>query len=420
VIETSQPETPRLQLAKATPLTSYQRRLFFLLGVATFFEGYEYVALTQVLPTLRATYHLSEEQAGYLVGAIGFSALAAFFLIRRADVIGRRRVLSITIAGYTLCSVLCAAAPDVISFGVAQLAARAFLLAEYAISMVYLAEEFPADRRGFAVGIMQGLSTLGAIVCAGLVPTLLKTPWGFRTVYLVGSLPLLLMIWLRRGVRETRRFEEMAQKAAPRARLFSVFHGPYRSRVLLLALIWGLTYLCTYLSITYWKEFAIAERAFDDVLVSRVVMIAAVGSLPLVFATGKLLDMVGRRRGAVVVFLCITVSTLLAYNAHDFWLLTLGVTGTFFSASAMLPVLNSFTLELFPTELRADGFGWSVNVLGKISYVLGPLVVGYVAQRWGYGIAMSTISIGPVLALGLILARLPETSGRELEDTSAL
>ena len=416
----SSPTASAREPGTPTPLSSYQRRLFLLLGVATFFEGYEYVALTQLLPNLRATYHLTEGQGGYLVGAIGFSALAAFFLIRRADVIGRRRTLSITIAGYTLCSVLCALAQDVWQFGAAQLAARAFLLGEYAISMVYLAEEFPADRRGFAVGMMQGLSTLGAIVCAGLVPTLVRTPWGFRTVYVVGSVPLLLLIWLRRNVRETKRFEAMKPKSKAASSLFAVFRGPYRARVFLLSTIWGLTYLCTYLSLTYWKEFALAERGFDDVMVSRVVMIAAVGSLPLVFATGKLLDMVGRRRGAVVVFVCITGSTLLAYNAHDFWVLTLGVTGTFFSASAMLPVLNSFTLELFPTDVRADGFGWSVNVLGKISYVLGPLVVGFVAQRWGYGIAMSTISIGPLLALGLILARLPETSGRELEDTSAL
>jgi putative MFS transporter len=59
-------------------------------------------------------------------------------------------------------------------------------------------------------------------------------------------------------------------------------------------------------------------------------------------------------------------------------------------------------------------------VLGKISYVLGPLLVGFVAEAHGYGVAMSIISVGPALALVLILAGLPETSGRELEDTSAL
>jgi len=334
--------------------------------------------------------------------------------------VGRRKMLSITIAGYTVCSMLCAAAPNVYLFGAAQLLARAFLLGEYALSMVYIAEEFPADRRGFAVGIMQGLSSLGAIVCAGLVPTLLKTPWGYRTVYVAGSLPLLLLIWLRRGVRETKRFEALQAEGRPRGALFAVFRSAYRRRVFQLGLIWGLTYLSTYLSITYWKEFALAERGLDDVQVSRVVMIAALGSLPLVFSIGKLLDIVGRRRGAIVVFSCITASTLIAYNAHDFWLLTLGVTGTFFSASAMLPVLNSFTLELFPTELRADAFGWSANVLGKLSYVLGPLAVGFAASRWGYGLAISALSFGPLVALVLILLQLPETNGRELEDTSAL
>ena len=415
--KTSQPSA---SAASRTPLTSYQKRLFFLLGVATFFEGYEYVALTQLLPSLRKSYGLSEGGAGILVSVIGFSALLSFGLIRRADVVGRRPMLNITVAGYTIASVLCACSQDVWQFGAAQLAARAFLLGEYALSMVYVAEEFPADRRGFAVGTMQGLNSLGAIVCAGLVPSLLKTPLGFRSVYLVGALPLLLMIWLRRSVRETARFEALRALDKPRGDIFAVFRTAYRGRVFLLAAIWGLTYLCTYLSITYWKEFAVQERGFSDVEVSRAVMIAALGSLPLVFASGKLLDMIGRRRGAVVVFLCVTSSALLAYNAHDFWWLTVGLTGSIFGSSAVLPVLNSFTLELFPTALRADGYAWANSVLGKIGYVIGPLAVGFAAERWGYGPALSVAAFFPLGALALILARLPETGGRELEDTSAL
>lgn len=402
-----------------TPLTSYQKRLFFLLGVATFFEGYEYIALTQLLPSLSAEFGLEKSEEGFLVGFIGLSAVLAFALIRRADVIGRKRVLAITIVGYTISSLLSAAARDVFQFGVAQLSARAFLLAEYAISMVYLAEEFPADRRGFAVGIMQGLNSFGAIVCAGLVPILLKTPWGFRSVYVVGSVPLLLMIWLRRGVRETERFEAIREQ--PRnTSLFAVFRSSYRGRVLLLAAIWGLTYICTYLTVTYWKTFAVNERGFSDAQVSHAVMIAALGSLPLIFASGKLLDVIGRRRGAVIVFFAVSGSTLLAYNAHGFWPLTAGLMGAIFAASAIFPVLNSFTLELFPTELRADAFGWANNVLGKLGYIVGPLLVGFVAERQGYGFALSCTAPFPLLALALILARLPETSGRELEDTSAL
>lgn len=405
--------------AARTPLTSYQKKLFLLLGVATFFEGYEYFALTQVLPSLRAAFSLSEGDAGVLVGFIGFGALLAFVLIRRADVVGRRKVLTVTIAGYTVCSVLCGLAPDVYSFAIAQLLARAFLLAEYAVSMVYLAEEFPADRRGFALGVMQGLNSFGGIVCAGVVPPLLRSPWGFRAVYVVGALPLLLLIYLRRSVRETDRFLAIQSKAAPTP-LFAVFRSAYRSRILLLSLIWGLTLVCSYLSVTYWKEFAVRERGLDDTQVSHAVMIAALGSLPLVFASGKLLDLIGRRRGAVVVFLALTGSVLLAYNAHGFVPLTVGLTGSIFAASAVAPVLNTLTLELLPTELRADGYGWANNVLGKLGYVIGPLAVGFTAERYGYGVALSGIALLPLCALALVLSRLPETSGRELEDTSAL
>ncbi len=401
-----------------TPLSDYQRKLFFLLGVATFFEGYEYVALSQLLPSLREQFVLSEGQAGVLVSVIGASSLLAYVLIRRADVVGRKPMLSITVAGYTVTSILCALAQDVWQFGAAQLLARSFLLAEYALSMVYIAEEFPADRRGFAVGVLQGLTSFGSIVCAGVVPLLLKTSLGYRAVYLVGALPLLSMTWLRRRVRETERFAQLKQRA--RSDPFAIFRTPYRGRVLLLSLINGLTLVCTYLAVLYWKEFALRERGFDQALAARAIMIAALGSLPLVFFSGRLLDAVGRRVGALILFIAVSVSIFTAYNAHDFWILTLALMGSIFGASAVGPVLNTLTLELFPTELRADAYGWSYNLLGKLGYVVGPLVVGYGAERWGYGPSISVLTVCPLLALALIFAKLPETRGRELEETAAL
>jgi MFS transporter, putative metabolite:H+ symporter len=401
-----------------TPLTDYQKKLFFLLGVATFFEGYEYVALSQLLPSLREAFALSEGQAGIMVSVIGASSLPAYMLIRRADVVGRKPMLAITVAGYTLTSILCALAQDAWQFGAAQFLARAFLFAEYALCMVYIAEEFPADRRGFATGVMQGLASVGSIVCAGVVPLLLKTSLGYRAVYLVGAVPLLTMTWLRRQVRETERFRQLEH--VERTDPFAIFRTAYRGRVLLLASINGLTLICTYLAVTYWKSFALEERGFDHTMAARALMIAALGSLPLVFLTGRLLDAVGRRYGALIVFVTASAAVLTAFTAHEFWLLTLGLTGSIFAASAVLPVLNTLTLELFPTEMRADAYGWSYNLLGKLGYVIGPLAVGYGAERWGYGPVIGAITLCPLIAVALIFARVPETRGRELEDTAAL
>jgi putative MFS transporter len=401
-----------------TPLTPYQRRLFVFLGVANFFEGYDYIALTQILPTLGNEFSLDEEGTGLLVSVIGIGAFLSYLLIRRADVVGRRRVLAITIAGYTIFSLLSALAQDVYQFGLVQLAARTFLMAEFAVSVVYIAEEFPADRRGYAVGIIQGLNSLGVIVCAGLVPLLLKTPWGYRSVYVVGAIPLVLMIFMRRGIRETQRFERAG--GAARRDFFRVFRTKYASRVLLMGLIWALTYLCTYLIITFWKTFAVRERGFDDAKIALALMVASLGSLPLVFLTGKLLDRLGRRRGAAIIFVAASAGTLLAFLPHGFWPLTLGLTLGIFAASGVLPVLNAFTLELFPTELRADAYAWAKNLFGSLSYVIGPAAIGFAAKRMGYGLPMAFTAIFPLCALALILAKLPETAGKELEETSAL
>ncbi|MFT3925818.1 MAG: MFS transporter [Myxococcales bacterium] len=412
---------PSMAASPPTRLDSYQRKLFVFLGVATFFEGFDYVALSQLVPALRAEYQLSVSEGGLLLAVTGFGAPLSYVLIRRADVVGRRRMLSYTIAGYTLFSLLSGFAPSAWLFGAAQLFARAFLLAEYALSMVYVTEEFPADRRGFAVGIIQGMNSLGSIVCAGLVPMLLKTPAGFRSVYFVGAIPLCILIWLRRNVRETGRFTRLKESGQlPRPDLLRIFRTPHRRRLPLLATIWSLTYMCCYVSILYWKEFAVQERGLVDKQTSLALMIAALVSLPLVFGSGKLLDAIGRKRGAVIIFGVASASAILAFVPHNFWLLTAGLTGVIFASSASLPLLTAFTLELFPTELRADGFGWANNLLGRIGYVGGPFLVSQIAQHHGYSHTIAATAIFPMIALVLILTRLPETGNRELEDTSAL
>lgn len=402
-----------------TPLTPYQRRLFVFLGVATFFEGYDFLALTQILPNLRAELSLSREAAGAMVAFINLGTVIAYVLVRYADRWGRRRVLSATIAGYTVATGLSGLAPNAYVFAALQLMARVFLIGEWATSLVYAAEEFPADRRGMVIGAINAFSSLGAVLCAGTVPLLLKTRFGWRTPYFLGVLPLLILIYARRNLRETKRFEEQANPR--RARPFgAILKSPYRQRVLRMGAIWFATYICTQNAITFWKEFAIAERRFTDAQVGMSISIAAVFSMPLVFLVGPLLDRFGRRRAAMAIFIATAIGVFGAYSLPDQRTLTVALVFAIFGASAVLPVLNAFNTELFPTELRGDAIAWSNNLLGRIGYVASPALVGVLAERTSWGSAVRLTAIFPIIALVMILAFLPETSGRELEDTAAL
>jgi putative MFS transporter len=405
-----------------TRFTPYQYKLFAFLSVASFFEGYDLIAFSQILPNLTKTMQLSASAVGIMYSVISVGSVAAFFLIRFADRFGRRPILTITIIGYTLFTFATAFATDPITFTCAQFLARVFLIAEWGVAMIYAAEAFPAARRGMVIGVIQSSVGLGAVVCAATAPLLIRTSLQWRAVYLIAIVPLALVIYARRGLKETSRFDSQAKSSwGKRRSLIHIFRTPYAKRVLHLGMIWATAALCANVAIVYWKEFVIAERGFLDGEAGISVAIAAVVALPLVFAAGKMVVRIGRRPGAGVIFLLAAVGVATAYTLEGRALLTAALCLMIFGVSAVPVVLNSFTTELFPTHLRADAFGWCNNLLGRIGYVLGPMLVGFGSERFGNkGVLIASTSAFFVIAGVMVLALMPETGGHELEQTSAL
>jgi putative MFS transporter len=400
----------------STALSAYQKRLFAFLSVANFFEGYDFFAISQLLPSIRQTYGLTPEHGTWLITLINAGTILAYLLVRRADRWGRKRVLSVTIAGYALFTFLSAWAPNALTFGVLQMLARIFLIGEWATSMVVAAEEYPAERRGMVIGVVSAMGGFGSIVCAGVVPLLLKTPLGWRTVYLVGVVPLLLMMFARRGLKETQRFSQSApSEPAP---LLDLLKGPHRRRVLQLGAIWFLSYVCTNNAVTFWKEFALSERQLSHAQVGQVITVAALVSMPLVFLAGKMLDVIGRKRGAAVIYVAGLLGILGGYTFHGVAALMLCMTVGIFGINAVLTVLNAFMTELFPTSVRGNAVAWSNNLIGRLGYVFSPLAIGALQPHYGWGWPLRLSTVFLVVALLLIFSWLPETKALELEESS--
>jgi putative MFS transporter len=411
-------EAPGGTQAKAAPLSPYQRRLFAFLGVATFFEGYDFFAITQLLTDISAEFQLSRTQAGLLLGVINAGTVLAYLLVGKADRWGRRRVLSLTILGYALFTFLSGLAPNVWVFGACQLLARVFLIGEWATSMVVAAEEFPAERRGAVIGVITAASSLGGVVCAGLVPVLVSA-FGWRGVYFAGVVPLVLMAWARRDLRETTLFAERTgvEKHRP---LTAIFKTPYRRRVLELGAIWFLTYVCTQNGVTLWKDYAIRELSLPGRTAAMIITVGALVSMPLCFLSGRLFDRIGRRPGAVLVYAAVVVGVLGLYGVKSTLPLAFAMIVAMVGLTTVLIVLNAFTTELFPTELRGDAFMWSNNLIGRIGYWLSPPLVGLLAEDGGWGPVVRATVVFPVIALFLVLSLLPETRGKELEQAARL
>src|SRR4051794_24875951 len=187
-----------------------QRRLLLLLAIACFTEGYDFNALMVALPHLRHDFGLSRAAADLWVAAVYLGAAPALWLGRRADRHGRRGVLVLAVAGYTVCSAATALAPDMGIFVLTQFFARTFMAVQVAVAWTVAAEELPAERRGFGFGILALASALGTGLGAVLEAPVLAPPGAsWRWLY-VASLPVVIVILvLRRELPESKRYEHL-------------------------------------------------------------------------------------------------------------------------------------------------------------------------------------------------------------------
>ncbi len=136
-------------------MTPAHHRLLAFLALATFLEGYDFFALSQILPNVREDFGLTEAEGGRLLSVASLGAILSYAVVRVADRVGRRRVMMHTILWYALATFLTGLARTASELAISQFVARVFFIAEWALAIVYAAEEFPAERRGHAIAIIQ-------------------------------------------------------------------------------------------------------------------------------------------------------------------------------------------------------------------------------------------------------------------------
>lgn len=387
-----------------------------------FFDGYDLFAISQTLPELRAAFHLTPVEASHLLAVANLGTVAAYLLVRLADRWGRRALLLVCLVGYSGASLLSALAPGAGVFLIGQLTVRLFLVSALATAVLYATEEYPAERRGRVIGLVQACYSFGGIACAVLTPRLLATSLAWRAVYLLGATSILLICFARRGLRETASFlrarADHARTAPPL--LPQLPRPPHRNRMLQLAAIWILTYLCNQSTTVFWKEYAQAERGLSNQRIGLFVASAAVAAVPLIVLAGRLIDRIGRRRSAALIYSVTAVGAFAAYSPIPEGLLPVALLLLITGATASVALLSAWTAESFPTGQRGDSFAWSSSLLGRLGFVLSPLLVAELVPLLGWGRSLALSACFPIASLVLIRLWLPEPAGQQLEEAPAL
>jgi putative MFS transporter len=406
---------------------NYLRLLLVLLVSAAFFEGYDSSILALLLPDIQSTFRVSEAVLGVTRIPIELGLFVAFFVTRLSDRLGRRPLLLWSVVGYTLFTALTAFSWDIWSFAFFQFGSRVFLGAEYAVGVTMIVEEFPAGKRGRALGTLLTFAALGTIAVGMLIfAGLAESGLGWRAFYLVGLIPLLLLIPFRRRLRETQRFTDMrAERARGETQEEVPFLEPwkpqYRRNLVLVGIVHMLRSIPIFGSTAWWAFYAERERGFTAVEVS-IYIIASYGLGCMgYYVCGRLMERIGRRPTALLYFAGGIIFSIILFQTASKPVAFVALMLAVFFGLGMGPVMSSFATELFPTHIRGQAAAWIRNWFEIAGYVFGPALVGILGDHatgaiGNIGDTVTLLMILQLPALYLIWKFMPETKGLELEE----
>jgi MFS family permease len=398
-------------------VTGAQSRSLVAGGLGWMLDAMDVMLYSMVLAHLMRELAMDKGTAG-LLNSLTLLASAAGGLLFGffADRVGRTRALMLSILVYSLASGACG-----LSTSIVQLALFRFVLGlgmggEWTTGAALIAETWPAEHRGKALGLMQSTWAIGEMIAAGVVALVLPA-FGWRAVFFVGVLPALVVFWIRRDVPESEIW--LRQQGAGGAGSVRLLwrRDLRRNGIVATAMnacamfgYWGLfTWIPAYLSLPVEQ----GGRGLDLMKTTAWLVIMGVGKWLGYALFGFFADSVGRRRSYVTYLLAAAALVPLFGMARTpFWLLVLGPFVAFFG-TGFFSGFGAIASELFPTEIRATAMGLSYNV-GRGLSAAAPVVVGLLANRFGLGSAFF-LQAAAFLAAALLALALPETRGRQLE-----
>jgi len=400
----------------------HERRAMLAAYAGYGLDGFDFMAYTFIIPTLITLWGMSKAEAGYIASAaLVTSAIGGWGAGVLADRIGRVRVLQLTVlwfAAFTFLSgfthsygqLLFARAMQGFGFG-----------GEWTVGSVLVAETIEARHRGKAAGIVQSSWSVGwaaAALAFWAASTLLPPDIGWRVLFWIGILPALLIIYIRRNVREPAVYLALQASTMSGARasggavaFLKIFRPP-----LLLKTFWA-TSLATgmlgaYYAVTTWlPTFLKTERHLSVAGTTGYLLMVIVGSLAGYLVSAWLADVLGRRR-SFMAFACCGAVLILIYTRMPVsgGMLLIGFPLGFF-VLGIFSGMGACFAELFPGEVRGSGQGFCYST-GRAIGAACPALIGAWSAHVSLGQSIGAMTTASYALVVISAWALPETRGQ--------
>lgn len=314
-------------------------------------------------------------QAAFLVGW----AVGGGFFGRVGDLLGRSRALMLTILTYAAFTGLSFFATEWWHLMVCRFLSALGIGGEWAVGASLLSETWPKKWRPWIAAVLQTAVNCGVLlaVCSHKLLAHQEPRW----LFLVGILPALITVWIRKAVPEPETWEK-AREGQTAPRVSELFGPEVRNVTWRVLIICGVS-LTAHWAFLFWQakvvkqlpEVMAMDKAGQASAAGDALMWIMFGSILGNFVAGGLAKLMGYRKTIFWMLLAYFAVMFWTFKWDHSWNMTLWLFGLIGLCQGVFGLFTMCLPPLFPTLLRTTGAGFCYN-FGRIIAAGGTVFFG--------------------------------------------
>ena len=387
--------------------TSAQKHVVAASYLGWTLDAFDFFLLVFVLKDVAHDFGVGKESVALAITlTLALRPVGAFIFGRLADRFGRRPVLMADVGIYSVLGLATAFAPNLIAFLVIRALFGIAMGGEWGIGASLTMETVKPEARGIVSGLLQSGYPSGYLI-ASVVYGLLYSHVGWRGMFMVGVIPALLILYIRRHVPESPGWTaERAQTGA-----FVMLKQHWTLALYAIVLMTAFNFF-SHGTQDIYPTFLQVQHHFGPATVGSIAVIYNIGAILGGWTFGAISQSFGRRRTMIVAaLLAIPVTYLWAFS-QTAMLLTIGAFLMQFFVQGAWGVVPAYLNEVSPPDARGT-FPGTVYQLGNfIASSNAVLQTGIAARSHDdYGFALASVAIAAAVAIAVLAL-----FGREAKD----
>jgi SHS family lactate transporter-like MFS transporter len=391
-------------------LDKNQRSAFVASFLGWALDAFDYFLLTFVIKDIAADFKASVAEVSLaLTLTLVARPIGAFLFGRLADRYGRRPVLMADVLIYSALALASAFSPNLTVLLVLRFLFGVAMGGEWGIGASLALETVPPSSRGVVSGILQEGYPFGYFLAA--LANLLLPAIGWRGMMALGVAPALVILFVRRHVKESPAWEAQRAAGDKTPSLRRALKGQGKRLIYLVVLMTCFNYF-SHGTQDLYPTFLRVQHGFPPWLVTTLTVVLNLGAVAGGVIFGPLSEKIGRRRAIII-------ASLLALPIIPLWslasapaVLALGAFLIQVAVQGAWGVVPAHLNELSPPEARGTLPGFAYQ-LGNLFAAGNAFIQARIAEAHGnnFGLALAIVCGVVAVLLAIVTALGPEAKG---------